>query len=102
MWEKRKLLLIIPAILLIPILLGMTPLNLVHRIGAGCPFSQGKQGIKCTPCPFHSIISQNDPTIVNLTLTLLDQESTYAFNIQGWDPDFIHSNISPDSVPLRC
>ena len=102
MWEKRKLLFIIPAILLIPILLGMTPLNLVHRIGAGYPFSQGKQGIKCTPCPFHSIISQNDPTIVNLNLTPLDHELTPTLDIQDLDTDFIHSSTTFNSAPLRC
>ena len=102
MLGKHKLLFIIPAILLIPILLAMTPLNFVHKIGAGCPFSQGKQGLKCNPCAFHSIISQDDPTIVNLNLTLLDQESTPALDIQALDPDSIYSSITFNSVPLRC
>jgi hypothetical protein len=102
MLGKKKLLLIIPVILLIPILLGMTPLNFVHKIGAGCPFSQGKQALKCNPCPFHSIISQDDPTILNLNLTPLDQESLLVQEFGISLLESINSNISFNSVPLRC
>jgi len=102
MLGKKKLLLIIPVILLIPILLGMTPLNFVHKIGAGCPFSQGKQALQCNPCPFHSIISQDDPTILNLNLTPLDQESLLVQEFGISLLESINSNISFNSVPLRC
>ena len=102
MLSKHKLLFIIPAILLIPILLGMTPLNFVQKIGAGCPLSQTKQVLKCNPCPFNSIVSQDDPTIVNLNLTRLDQESTPVLGIEVLESDSIHSNTSFNSVPLRC
>jgi hypothetical protein len=102
MFGKRKLLLILPVIFLIPILLGMTPLNFVQKIGAGCPFAQGKQVMKCNPCPFNSIISQDDPTVVNLNLTPLDQESTSGCNIQVLDSGAIHPNITFPSIPLRC
>jgi hypothetical protein len=102
MSKRSKITLSVTAIVLIPILLGMTPLNLVHKIGAGCPFSQGKQNLKCNPCPFHSIVSQDDPTVVNLNLTPLDQELTPAFDIQVLDSDSIHSNTTFNFVPLRC
>jgi hypothetical protein len=102
MFSRHKLLLLIPAILLIPVLLGMTPLNMAQKIGAGCPFSQGKQTLKCNPCPFHSLVSHDDPTIVNLNLTPLDQGSTPPIDIQALDPDSIHSNLTFNSVPLRC
>jgi hypothetical protein len=102
MLSRHKLLLLIPAILLIPILLGMTPLNMAHKIGAGCPFSQGKQALTCNPCPFHSIVSHDDPLIVNLNLTPLNQESTPTFDIEVLDPDSIHSNVTFNSIPLRC
>jgi hypothetical protein len=102
MLGRHKLLFIIPAILLIPILFGMTPLNFVHKIGAGCPFSQGKQALKCNPCPFHSLISHDDPTILTLNLTPSDKESIPTFDIQVLDSDSIHSNITYNSVPLRC
>jgi len=102
MLGRHKLLLLIPAILLIPILLGMTPLNMAHKLASGGPFTHAKQGCWNNHCPFHSIASHNDPIIVNLNLTQLDQESTPAFDIHVLDPDSIHSNITFDSVPLRC
>jgi hypothetical protein len=102
MLGKRKLLFIIPAILLIPILLGMTPLNMGHKLASGEPFTHGKQICTNNHCPFHSLTSHHDPVIVNPNLTLLDQESTPTFDIQGLDPDSIHSNITFNSVPLRC
>ena len=102
MLGKHKLLFILPAILLIPILLGMTPLNMAHRLASGGPFTHCKQAQWSNYCPFHSLISHDNPNIVNLNLTPLDQESTPTFHIQVWALDFIHSNTSINSVPLRC
>ena len=102
MLGRQKLLILIPALILIPILLAIIPLNFVQKIGAGCPFSEGRQVLKCNPCPFNSFISHDDPTIVNLNLTQLHQESTPVFDIQVLDSDSIHSNITFNSVPLRC
>ena len=98
----NKLLLLIPTILLIPILLGMTPLNMAHKLASAGPFIPYKQ-VQCSNhCPFHSLISHDDPTVVNLNLTPLDQESTPTFDIQVSDFDSLHSNITFNSVPLRC
>jgi hypothetical protein len=102
MLSRRKLLLLIPAILLIPILIGMIPLNMAHRLASGGPLSHCKQAQWSNQCPFHSIASHDDPTIVNLNLTSLDQESTPTSDIQVLDPDSIHSNLTLNSVPLRC
>ena len=102
MLGKHKLLFIIPAMLLIPILLGMTPLNMAHRLASGGPFTHCKQAQWSNHCPFHSIASHDDPTIVNLDSTSLDQESTPTLDIQVLDPDSIHSNITLHPVPLRC
>jgi hypothetical protein len=102
MLSRHKLLLLIPAILLIPILFGMIPLNMAHKLASGGPLSHCKQAQWSNHCPFHSIASYNDSTIVNLNSTSLDQESTSALDIQVLDPDSIHSNITFNSVPLRC
>ena len=99
---RHKLLILIPAILLIPVLLGMTPLNMVQRLASGGPFTHGKQICLNNHCLFHSVTSHEDPTIVNLDLTPLDQESTPASDIQILDPDSVHSNVTFNSVPLRC
>lgn len=102
MLGRQKLLILIPAALLIPILLGMTPLNMAHRLASGGPFTHCKQAQLSNFCPFHSLIPRDDPAIVNLNPTLLDQESTSTFDIEVLDPDSIHSNITFNSVPLRC
>jgi hypothetical protein len=102
MLGKYKLLTLIPAILLIPILLGMTPLNMAHKLASGGAFTHCKQVQWSNHCPFHSTASHDDPFIVNLNLTPLNQESTPASDIQILDPGSIHSNITFNSVPLRC
>jgi hypothetical protein len=102
MLGRHKLLILIPAALLIPILLGMTPVNMVHKLSNGCPFSHSKQIQRSDSCLSNSAISHDDPTIVNLNLTPLDQESTPTFDIQVFDSKSIRSNATFNSVPLRC
>jgi hypothetical protein len=102
MLGRHKLILLISAIILIPILLGMTPVNMVHKLSNGCPFSHSKQIQRSDSCLSNSAISHDDPTIVNLEITPLDQESTPTFDIQVFDSNSIHSNATFDSVPLRC
>ena len=102
MLGRPKLLLLIPTILLIPILLGMTPLNVAHNLASGGLFTHCKQAQLSNYCPFHSLISRDDPTIVNLNPTPLDKESTSTFDIKVLDPDSIHFDITFNSLPLRC
>jgi hypothetical protein len=102
MLGRHKLLILIPAVILIPILLGMTPLNIAHKLASGGPFTHCKQVQWSNHCPFHSIASHDDPTIVNLNSSSLYQESTPALDIQVFYPDSIHSNVTFNSVPLRC
>jgi hypothetical protein len=99
---RHKLLFLIAAILLIPILLGMTPVNMAHKLASGGHFTHCKQAQWANHCLFHSLVSHDDPIIINLNLTTLDQESTPTFDIKVLDPDSTHSNITFDSVPLRC
>jgi hypothetical protein len=102
MLGKHKLLFLITAILLIPILLGMTPLNMAHNLASGGPFTHCKQAQWSNHCPFHSLISHDDRAIVTLNSAPLDQGSTPAFDINVLDPDSINSNTTFNSVPLRC
>jgi len=102
MLGRHKLLILITAIFFIPILLGMTPLTMAHRLASGGPLTHCKEAQLSNHCPFHSIASHDDPTIVNLNSTLLGQESTPTIDIEVLDPDSIHSNLSFNSVPLRC
>ena len=95
----RSLILVI-AIILIPVLLGTTPLNLVQKLSGRCPLSQDKQIQRVSSCLFNSIVSQDDSYMLILTSTLLEQESTLLFHVEVHD--WIHPNISLISVPLRC
>ena len=101
MLGRHKLLFLIPAILLIPVLLGMTPLTMAHRLASGGPFNHCKQTQWSNYCPFHSLIFHEDPIIVTLDVIPLDQEPT-PIDIRVLDPDSIHSNITFNSVSLRC
>jgi hypothetical protein len=102
MLGRHKLLILIAAIILIPILLGMTPVNMVHKLSNGCPFSHSKQIQRTDSCLSDSAISHDDPIIVNLNVAPLEEESTPAFDIQVFDSNSIHSNIIFGSAPLRC
>jgi hypothetical protein len=102
MVRRHRLLILIPAILLLPILLGMVPLNIAHRLASGGPFTHCKQAQLKNNCLFHSAVSHDDPTIVNLDLTPLDLELTPTLDIQALDPESVPCNVTFNSVPLRC
>ena len=101
MFSKSKLFIFIPAIILLPILLGMTPLNFVQKIGSGCPFSHGKQ-LTCNLCPFNSIVSQDNTTIVSLSPIPLEQISLdpSGFKLSGLEAHL--PKICLNSPALRC
>jgi hypothetical protein len=80
----------------------MPPLNMGYRLADGGPFAHGKQVHLANHCPFRSLITHDDPTVVILNSTPLHQELTPAFDIHVLDPDSIHSNTTFNSFPLRC
>jgi hypothetical protein len=100
MLGRHRLLVTISAIILIPVLLGTTPLNLFHKLSTRCPFSQEKQIQRASSCLFHSLVSQDDLNIASLDSTRLERESTLSFYFKVHNS--IHSSISLISVPLRC
>lgn len=99
---RSKLLIVISAIILIPVLLAMTPLNFIQKIGSGCPFAQGKQTLKCNPCPFHSIVIQDDLPTLSLASSSPVQGTISSFNPRIGEPVSIFSDTFPQAVPLRC
>lgn len=101
MFSRSKLFIFIPAIILLPILLGMTPLNFVHKIGNGCPLSHDKQ-ITCNFCPFNSIVSHDDTTIVSVDSIPLEQFPLDPLSLQLSELDSHPSPIRLSSLPLRC
>jgi len=102
MLGRHKLLFLIAAIILIPILLGMTPINMAHRLASGGPFTHCKQAQWSNHCPFHSIVSHDDLTNVTLNSIPFVQEPKTSLDFQALASNSIHSNISSYSVPLRC
>jgi hypothetical protein len=102
MLRKHKLLLLIPALLLMTIFVGMFPLNMAHRLAGDCPFVHGKQADWNNPCPFHSVASNGEPQTATLNSVPLDQgpQPAQALPIPVFGPFFY--SIALNSVPLRC
>lgn len=98
----KKILILIPAMLLIPILLGMTPLNMAHSLGNGMPFIHGKQGCSNDQCPFNCVVSYDDPPVGILSSTPLGQELLHSQELRIAVLDSFHSSIYSHFTPLRC
>ena len=102
MVRKKKLLILIPALLLIPILLGMVPLKMAHKLAQGGPFAQSSQG-RCNNCLAHSLISHNHLDAVAANATPTGQALLYSQRVLYAVPESIFSNIHfSSSIPLRC
>jgi hypothetical protein len=102
MLGRHKLLIIIPAIILIPILLGITPMNMIHKLGSGGPFTHTSHTKSNNHCPFNSLNSHEDLTVGTLNSILLDQQSLSSQEVHTPVLDFINSSIFFNPVPLRC
>jgi hypothetical protein len=101
MGSKHRLLILIPAVILIPLFIVMTPLNIARKLSSGEPLVHCKQ-MRLGNCLYNSLVSQDEHTVAPLDSTRLEQKSTPADGLLIMDIDSIHHNISLDSVPLRC
>jgi len=102
MLDRRRVIILIPAIILIPILLGMTPLNMAHTLASSGPFVQGKQGCPKNHCPFSSLTPQNNLAVALLNSTTFIQDTPVSQAVSLVVIDRDHSKFVFDSVPLRC
>jgi hypothetical protein len=106
MLRKRNILFIISAIILIPILLGLTPIKVVQKLASGCPFAQGKTALSCNPCMCNSVTSQNhigDITLAGLPSThFVFQSSPLLSGETVVSTVNIVSNPFSEAPPLRC
>ena len=102
MLEKHKLLAIIIAIILIPVLLGTTPMNLFQKLSGQCQLCQGKQIQRSGSCLFNSLVSQDDITnpILNSMMLAEDMTPSLRFQILVLNPS--HNSNYLTSAPLRC
>jgi len=102
MSNRSKIILSVTVIVLIPILLAMTPLNMAHKLASGGPFTHCKQTHWSNHCPFNSVVSHDDLANVSLNSTPVFlglpsiQESQISLS------DSAQSNITSNSIPLRC
>ena len=97
---KKRILFFIPVIILILVLLGMTPLNLFHKLSGHCPFSQEKQIQRASSCLFYSTISQEKIDLPSLSFTLPERESTPLVHFKLENP--ARPDFLARSSPLRC
>ena len=102
MVRRKKLLILIPAQLLIPLLLGMISLSKAHKLGQGGPFGQSRQNCGCHNCPAHSLVSHNHCDAVPVDSISPNQGLPYSQETLCTAPEFFHSNIRFHSIPLRC
>ena len=101
MLGRSKWLIIIPALILIPIFLGMTPLNFIHKLGSGCAFSHEKQVQKCSPSSLNSQNFQGGHLIGGQPFVTFHHEVTPSYY------PTLNSDSAPffgvsEFAPLRC
>jgi hypothetical protein len=100
---RKKLLMLIPVALLVPVLLAMTPLNMAHKFANEVSLAAGKQcKFSSDHCPFHSIVSQGDFSLEILSSPTSEEELPRLQEVFVAVPDSFHSNIFYSSIPLRC
>lgn len=106
MARKRNILFVIAAVILIPILLGLTPVKFAQKLGSGCPFNHNKVSLSCNPCIYHSVTSQGETgslALAALPFTPFAFESSSFLSGEIIGPDeTIISNYLTESPPLRC
>jgi hypothetical protein len=102
MKRRRKTILLVTALILIPVLLGLTPLNFVQKLASGAPFSPVKPILKCNPCPFHSLASHPEPAQVDVNWVLYEPRPMVFFTSATMGRNVIRSGFLPDLPPLRC
>jgi len=105
MFGKKRLFILIPALLLIPLLVGMVPMKLANKMARGgtCAHSESKQGCDGHKnCSAHSLISQNHFDGVTDQSTSPDQSLPYLQKALPFGLESFHSHIGFTPIPLRC
>lgn len=105
MARKKNILFVVAALVLIPIVLGLTPVKFFQKLGGCCPFSQNNAALSCDPCIYNSVTSQGETG--DLVLAALPSSSSVISSLpivsgETLGPDrVIISNPSIESPPLR-
>jgi hypothetical protein len=104
MFHRQRLFILIPTLLLIPLLAGMIPLRLAHKLAHGgtCTQCQDRHGCGLKNCSTHSIISQNHFDGITEHSASHNQGLSYLQKALPVGPEFYHSQICFAPTPLRC
>jgi hypothetical protein len=103
MLRRKKILILIPAILLIPIMLGIVPFNKAHKLANGGPFTHGKHECSNNQCPFFQCLTSHDaPPAGILNSIPLDRQLPHSLEVHIELEASFHPNIYFNSIPLRC
>jgi len=97
--EKHKLLTILLLAILLPILLGTTPMNLVQRLSSPLPQYLDKQIERSSSCLFNSIAVQHDLSDADLNSDFLGWNSSDPIQISL--DDLVGSPLALTTI-LRC
>lgn len=108
MKKRLHIIFILSAIILIPVLLGLTPIKFIQKLGSGCPFNQNKVSLNCNPCIYHSVTSQYHTDIDNVYTSALPSTHTIFQSYQSQTVEKVFliatkdSNPLIEAPPLRC
>jgi len=104
MFHKKRLFILIPTLLLIPLLLGTIPLKLMNKLAHGGPLAHNQNKQACTNknCSSHSLTSQNNFDTATLNAPSSDHHVSYSPKVLNTVSELFHSDILFTSIPLRC
>jgi hypothetical protein len=102
MKKRYSTIFLITALVLIPVLFGMTPLTFVQKLASGAPLSPVKPVLQCNPCPFHSLTSHPEAVHSDPSSVLLQPRPVVSPISLTSAGDDIPSGLLPDIPPLRC
>jgi hypothetical protein len=102
MKRRYSTIFLITALVLIPVLFGLTPLNFVQKLASGAPLSPVKPILNCNPCPFHSLTSHPEAVQIELSSAPMEPRPMVCLVSSTTAGDVIPSGFLPDPTPLRC
>jgi len=104
MFQRKKLFVLIPALLLVPLLVGMIPLKMARKPVHGGPYAQcqDKHGCCYRNCSIQSPFSQNHLDESAAHPTLPDRELARFEKLPSSGPESSHPHTGFAAIPLRC
>jgi hypothetical protein len=103
-FRSKRVLIIIPVLILIPLLTGGILLKLAIRLAHAASSSEypGKPDCKTKNCPAHSLIPKNNFDAVQEDAAFVDQWICFLQTAPFQNNEHLHSSISANLFPLRC